>query len=407
MNKKKIGVLSLLSCVLLSSPVHAEDLFGISATVDGVSESASFQSIEDLIDAVDNAGVRRINLAYTNESAASLQLNVRGLPATITYPANGTTLTLNIPSLNVTEKTFTGATRDDSQEAFETYLEKNGDGLLTKMLTYMVQNTPIDPVAGNPTSLMNQMGDASFAMGSSVMGGSPKNKEDRSPGNAVGLGFRFGHYAMDDFSQDLYSLPIHYTYTLDDPRKQIIVDFPIALVETEGSQSFNTSLGLGFRFPVHDDWILTPAVRAGAVGSIDMGSAAVLYSGTLTSNYDLYFKDLKVSVGNMATYVQSAPLDTGDFSIDYDLTNTMTKNGVGVEGPLGFGMLGKLTSYKVDVAHTAFFGDALYIDNYTDVALSFGTRSTASSLSNMRLGVTYTHGNNDFSGVRMNFGYTF
>jgi hypothetical protein len=108
----------------------------------------------------------------------------------------------------------------------------------------------------------------------------------------------------------------------------------------------------------------------------------------------------------MAAQFESIAIDAGDYSIDYDLSNTMIKNGVGVEGPLSFTIFGKTTSWQFDVAHTAFFGDPLYIDSYVDVSMSFGTRATQSG-DKMRFGLTYTAGNNSFNGLRVNFGYTF
>ncbi len=85
----------------------------------------------------------------------------------------------------------------------------------------------------------------------------------------------------------------------------------------------------------------------------------------------------------------------------------MFKNGVGFEGPVNFTIFGNPTSWQFSVAHTFFTGDDLYVDSYFDFAFSFGTRATQSTWDRMRMGVTYTAGNNDFSGFQVNFGYTF
>jgi hypothetical protein len=254
---------------------------------------------------------------------------------------------------------------------------------------------------------MSTMGASSFSSGTDLNGGQLA-KGQSSNDNSLSVGLRYGVYSAGDYDQDVTSLPIKYTIRLDsDPRKQILIDLPLNYIDTEGGKSYSAVLGVGFRYPINDDWSLTPAIKAGAAGSSDLGSAAVIYSGSLTSNYNLYWDDIRVSIGNMAAQFQTSSIDSGDYSIDYDLTNTMIKNGVGFEGPLDYTMFGKPTSWQFDVAHTAFFGDELYIDRYVDVSASFGTRATESALDNLRLGVTYTAGNNSYHGVRVNFGYTF
>ncbi|MDH3360405.1 MAG: hypothetical protein OEL55_05985, partial [Desulfobulbaceae bacterium] len=65
------------------------------------------------------------------------------------------------------------------------------------------------------------------------------------------------------------------------------------------------------------------------------------------------------------------------------------------------------TSWQLDVANTLFSGDELFVDNYYDISASYGTRATKTALDNMRIGLTYTVGNNSYSGFQVNFGYTF
>ncbi len=400
----------LLSCVAMvtitASPIYAADLFTLTATVPGETVATSFDTIEDIIDSVDNQHLESIVPSYTPSSAANLELNIRGLPATVTYAENQTTLVFQVPSLNINQQ-FTGATRDQSQELFEDYLEKNGDGILTQMLRSLAATTAIDPVAGNPNSLMATMGASSFDNGTDVGGSQMIKGQSASSNNLLSMGMMYGGYSAGDYSQKVYTLPLKYTFRLDsDPRKQVILDMPITCIDTEGGKTYTAAFGGTFRYPISDDWSLTPAIRSGAVGSIDLGSAAILYSGSLTSNYNLYWDELKVSIGNMAAQFESIAIDAGDYSIDYDLSNTMIKNGVGVEGPLSFTIFGKTTSWQFDVAHTAFFGDPLYVDSYVDVSMSLGTRAPQSD-GNIRFGFTYTAGNHSFNGLRVNCGYTF
>jgi len=403
--KQKLFPAFLLTA-LITTPVQAKDLFNLTATIPEESSSVSFNNISDIVNAVDNQSLETLLSGYTPVTAANLTLDLRGLASTITYAESSTTLVFSVPSLNILEQ-FTGATRDESQALFEEYLKKNGDGILTEILKELVATTAVDPVAGNPNSLMAKMGAADFGIGTDI--GNGQVGETQSSDNSLNiLGFRFGSYSAGPYTQDVYTWPINYTYRFaSDPRKQIMIDLPITYIDTEGGKSYSTSLGAAFRFPVTDNWTLTPAVRVGGAGSPDLGSAAVMYSGSLVSNYNIFWRNSRISIGNMVSGFKAESLDVGDYSTGYDLTNTMIKNGIGFATPLNFKVFGKPTSLEVDAAHTDFFGDEIYIDHYLDLALSFGTYGTGTDLDNIRVGLTYTAGNNSYEGFMFNVGYVF
>lgn len=402
----------LLSCAIavmaMSSSASAKDLFSIELMVDGTTGRSTYASIEDIIDAVDDRSLSRIVSSYNSTSVATAVLSIRGIPATVEYRTSGTTLTFSAPAAGVDEISFTGSSRDESQQLLEDYLKTNSDGILKKLLNYAVANTAVDPVAGNPSSLMGMMAANDFSQGTELDGGSPLVTNSASArANAFGIGARFGQYSATGFEQNVYTIPIAYTVPLDNPGYQLKFQMPVTYIDTEGTATYSGSLGIGVRVPVTDDWSLTPAARVGSVGSIDLGSAAVVYSGSLSSNYNMHYSDLKFTIGNTAGYFQTKSIDAGDYEIAYDLTNQMIKNGIGVEGPLDFAVFGEGITWQTSIANTQFFGDELYIENYTDISMSFGTRATDTSWSSLRVGVTYSFGSKDYDGARMNFGYTF
>ena len=73
-----------------------------------------------------------------------------------------------MPSAGI-ERTFTGATRDEAQDAVTDYFKGSGGSDVTKVLQAAVRETAIDPVAGNPDSLMSLMGEADFAQGTDFL----------------------------------------------------------------------------------------------------------------------------------------------------------------------------------------------------------------------------------------------
>lgn len=401
-----------------SMPAGAAELFGLSGTVtgtNGVSQSGSvtFNAIEDMANKLDNAGLRSVFSNYTSVSAANVTLNVRGLPATASYALNSTALRFQVPSAGI-DITFRGATRDQSQDQLLDFLKGKGSGLLTEMLKSLVANSPVDPVAGNPASLQSRMSEQTFgnATGFGTLG-DPTGTPDGKGGfvavpNLVTVGGDVGVARSGGYTSQMATIPIKYSYYFSDPRYAITVDLPITYVRTEGANSGQASLGLGFRFPVAENWYLVPSARVGAAGSLDLGAGALLYSGDLTSVYNIYTGDLKVTIGNGVGYYRSQKLHIGDVSIDYDLQNTALKNGVSVEGPLGFTMFDRPTSWQAYVTDTHMFGDKLYVQHYDEVGLLFGTRPTmdGQSWDSFRLGVSYTHGNN-YNALKANFGYRF
>jgi len=415
--KFKVAGAALALCAL-TGPAAAEELFGLQGTVTGVTgasqrASVSFTSIEDLANKLDNSGLRSIFSSYTNVSAASAVLNIRGLPATATYALNSSTLRFQVPSAGI-DLTFNGATRDQSQDQFLDFLKGNGSDILSKMLKKLVAESPIDPIAGNPSSLQSKMGEQTFgnATGFGTLS-EPFGSRDGKGGfqavpGLVSVGGDVGFARSGGYNSTIATLPIKYSYYFSDPRYAITVDLPITYVRTEGANSGQASLGLSFRFPVVDNWFLVPSARLGAAGSLDLGAGALMYSGDLTSVYNIYAGDLKVTVGNGVGIYRSQKLSVGDISLDYDLQNTALKNGVSVEGPLGFTMFDSPTSWQVYVTDTHMFGDKLYVQHYDEVGVLFGTRPTmdGQSWNSFRLGLSYTHGS-DYNAVKANFGYRF
>jgi hypothetical protein len=373
--------------------------------------SKSFKKIDDLVNLLDNNGLRSIVPSYTNTSAASAVLSVRGLPATATYAANSTTLRFQVPSLNI-DLSFTGATRDQSQDRFFEFLKGKGSGIVSDLLKGLAAKTPLDPVAGNPNSLMAQMAGASFSqgLGGGAAPGSTTVAVDAKDGSQVrfGLGARFGRYNQGDFKSQTFTVPLSFSWQFPSGMA-FLVDAPLTYAETEGSVSYAGSIGAGLRLPVTDTWALTPSVRAGGVGSLDLGSAAALYSASVTSAYSPTVSDqFSVTIGNMISYIRSVPLNVGDYNLDYNLTNYVFRNGLTVSQPLGLDLLGEPLTASVFIADTRFAGDALYVKSYQEVGIFFSTVKRFGLLLDnpLEFGVTYIRGK-DSNGIVGNFGFKF
>jgi hypothetical protein len=360
--------------------------------VNGVSESRSFDTISDAA----TADYRSVNQNYTDVSAASAKLFIRGVNAQANYNANSPVLTFTVPQLGINE-TFAGATRKQSQDLFEDWLKNNGGRLLKEF----TKSTAIDPIAGNPNSLMSHMAEGDFNAATGFSGSS-----SQGAGSVVGIEAEYGHFNADGYDGDSINVPLSWKTPLKDGY-ELLVSLPLQYTEVESAKSYATGLGFGLRVPVTDAWSLTPALRAGVAGSEDLGAGSILYSGSLTSAYKHTWHDLDFTLGNMVSYYQSQNLSFGDISLDYDLQNVVLRNGLAVEKDMPFALLSQNTRGQAFVTNTQFTGTDLFIENYTDIGIALSQPVADSGwMDQFGLGATYTFAE-DYNAVRVNLGYTF
>lgn len=393
------GGLLAQSC---SAPAN-NNIFNATLCVDGQVASIGSNNIQDIIDAIDTAQLRQQFPSYDAAvSAGAFQLDVRGLPVTLDYAQNSTQLAFSVPSLGINE-TFEGGSRDASNDLFEDYIKQNGEDILRELLRV----SAVDPLAGNPASLLSQM------VGGDYEAGADPAYDTLGPGSAFGVGARFGSYGLDQFTQNVYTLPMSYTYTFANHDK-LIVRLPLTYIEVEGATAYRGQLGLSYKKNIVSRWALTPSFGYGIAGSTDLGSLGHLLSLSVTSDLLLFDNGrFSLSMGNLLGYYMTMPLRIGDFNVDYNLKNTITRNGLLLSMPLQKRYWDREFSLDFFVTGTWFFGDALYNDNYQEVGISIGPRRSADKLApNLAshpfgLGLKYIYGKGDIDGFELNFGYRF
>lgn len=168
-----------------------------------------------------------------------------------------------MPSCGI-NRFFTGGTRDDSSNAFENYLKKEGGNELTCLLQNLAKISPIDPVTGIARSLYQTMAGADYVFGSNHS----YTGTDASTPNQFGMAVRFGQYSARGFDSTVFTVPLSYTInTVNGPG--FVFDVPMTFVNTDGAKAYNASLGLGRRLPVsrwlhftRDKWNIAPIARA-------------------------------------------------------------------------------------------------------------------------------------------------
>ena len=381
-------------------------------TLTGGTQTATvgFTTVSDQFDKGKTAGESEVNAAYNNNSAAIIRLGYRGMPLVLQTTANSTAVTFLIPALNEAVVFSAKGTRDANIEDIREFLKNSGTGLLNRLQRELARVSPVDPVAGNPSSMQSQMVfgdfDRNFTQVAS-RGGANTGGAGQPVNNLVGIGLGVGSFSQGGLTSDSTTLPLSYTYRPNlNPGRQWSVYLPITVTSTAGAKTFGANLGVSYRLPINDAWAITPGLGYGITGSIDLGSAAAMLAASLTSQYSLKLAGYDVSVGNMAGLYQSAALSSGSYSFDAGIRNTVFRNGVMASFPAT--LMGRSVAYETAYIHTLYTGTQLYSNQYHEIGLTVGsTQSGGVASSYLRAGITLLQGEKDVKGVRFNLGYWF
>ena len=220
--------------------------------------------------------------------------------------------------------------------------EGTSQKLLSGLLTKLVQNSLVDPVAGNPNSLMSKMTRADYVLGGEGPFLHGAERLERAPdqtGISLDLGYA-GANGLDVQSDDLH---IDHPFNLRvDQNLSILVSVPLGVTWTNNQWSLMASAGVGAQYRVSERWSLTPMVRVGMVGSLDVGAAAMMYSASLTSHAELpiadwfeSFRGIRMGITKQFGFAKTVDdLQIGDYEIDYNLTNYALRNSAYLAGSL-------------------------------------------------------------------------
>jgi hypothetical protein len=408
-----IMLAAMLASALSSGQVHGRELFVSTFMVGDALERRGVGSLKDFAELFDDESLSQLFEGYTPGSSVLAAVELRGVPAVISYDADSTTLDLVIPRvLNVS---FTGATREDAQEQLEDFLrgEIEISGIsLQPLLQELVEKSPVDPVAGNPNSLQTRMfvNDFELATRPWIVAGDDWRTSENFFTFDLGGGYAEGSIADADFDVGFVDLRGGYQLNFGDGRFGINFDLPVTLTNTEGGESYFASFGLGFQYRPTPWWTIQPAARIGAAGSIDLGALAAIYSGTIT-NYLTYAFDNGIGIGwgieaGVANTIEGIEID--DIDLEYNLTNTILRNGFNASGPLGFSAFGQAFGWRAFFTDTHFFGDELFLEHYNELGAAINLLSSEEGPAYdwLSVGATYQFGD-DYDGFRLGASFRF
>lgn len=288
------------------SPVSAA-LFTTDLASGSDTFSASYDNVDDAFDQLTTSALQSALPSYVDPiSTATMVVNYRGLDMDFAFPVSGTTeLTLVIPELGISES-FVGVTRDDSKDLLVAYLEGEGSDTVDRIQKELARVSAVDPVAGNPSSLMGQAVHSDFdralSLNPSQFSSTPGGREllgrvfrrdTEASGRAFGTASDTGMVRSPDSGQtatDRASSSMPEAGSKDVSAGVMVGQDQTAVSETdEGNSTSNNSLAeSSFESP-------------GGVFGIDLSHRRLDLEGekatteTLTVEYEYYFEDpLKV-----------------------------------------------------------------------------------------------------------------
>lgn len=366
MNRSIVWAIALIP---LLNQLEAKDPYKATYTVGTASDSVSTTNIIDLAKDLATAEIQKKIPSYTSTSAISIDLNLRGLDATASYPASSTVLTVQIPQEGVS-MTFSGSTREESNRLFEEYYLTGGHNLSDWRKIY-AEETPIDPIAGNPNSLLALMAQADYNLGRLDLqsGCFECSWSSQAVNNQFQLGVSVGKAMINGWDTIVITAPFRYSYS-SCSRWALIFDLPITFLDNGSAWSVDGSVALGLRIPVIYTWTLTPEVRWGLGGSLSLATLGSFIDAGVNSNVNIPISNFVLGITNFAGYYGTIPLNWGGIRFNYELTNAILKNGIRLTTCNELCICNIPFNFDFTFTDSLFLGDKLYIEHYDEVGFS-------------------------------------
>lgn len=405
--KKNLSKITL-SCVLIyqAVAVQAHQPYQATVTVGSTSAHVAEPNLRDLSSALRTTSLELLIPTYTPVTPVSIGIDLRGIDTLTSFAADSTVLVVEIPQAGIVE-TFSGATRDDSILLYKEFLRDGGTK--HKLLRAYAKYSPIDPIAGNPNSLMAQMAQSDYLLGRlSPLSGCECGWSAQPILHQFQVGLNAGRAFSKEFDTSTVSPNIRYSYSPDSERA-LVIDAPFTYIRNGGASSLFGSLGFAFRLPVTHNWSLTSTVRAGFGGSLDLCTSGVFLSTGVMSTYQYEMFDCVLAMTNYAGYFTSTNLWLSGVNFNYNLHNYVFKNGLSLTTCKGFAVCERPVNMSVSIIDSYFTGQRLYMQHYDEIGVSLITTHVNPYIDYdcLSLGFSYQFGEQSYTGYVLNMAYQF
>ena len=338
----------------------------------------------------------------TTKNGIEINAGFNSLLLKISFKEGSTALKFEIPELGkdkTFEKDASGVTyrsRDESVNALKEYLKKEDQALISQIMNYQAKNSPFSPLTGQigliPITLSQDFASSFTDVATNIAGPAAAAKSAIVEGVVPGLlGVSAGYTSVkiNDIQASMTTLPLSYTFRNDiDPRRQLVLQMPIGSGDVDGAKLFHAGLGAAYRFPMNDNWTLTPGIKFSMTGSADLATVAGLWSGSLARTYIMQMDGYDLAIGNMVGLFKTQKLSAGDYSFDPGITTTGLRNGIMYSKPEM--VSDRKMSLEYSLIDARYFGDKPFASDSQEIGVTLGTNKSAfSARSFIRGGLSY------------------
>ena len=334
----------------------AADSFQVAVSVAGF-PSFNVQTADGqaAIDYFKETEITKVVPGYAGTQPVAVEVKYQGVKVEYQFlVVNSNVLTINIPKLGIVNKTFNGTTRQNSRQMALDYLRSNGylSQLIALLTANSVAHNPVNPVAGNAQSFLNNLVQNDYdqqflwRIGKSEVA------------NELGVGFRYGATNSGEGIRSQSLIPF-YRYKFKSVHgSELSISSPIVFTESNEYQSYQVAPALSYRMPVTDNWSIGAGATYAVMG-VSNWIGLVSYGGaSISSDVRWDMAGWRFAVGNMIGYYRTFKL------ADYEagLRNVAYRNGL-------------VMSHTVDVFGTDIDVDYFVIDTrYAGSSLSLSAQ---------------------------------
>lgn len=358
-------------------------------------------------------------------SAAQAVLNIVGIEVRAETVANSPDVTFTAPDLDLTFTSTNTADRDDALMDFIEFADENADrGKITAAYArYLAQNTPNNPLVGNPYSAQGQLTRAALDLDSpSETLDETNNRDGQGRGRAPDttgwmIGGRAGHLSAGTAEAQFVDGVFERGFRVrEGSRMRFKVSVPVSYIDYganrggDGGRTATLGLRTTLEVPLIDGrWVIEPTASAAAFYASNEVSSGALYLVGVSSRYKLAPVGRgHIIIGNAITHSSSLHIEAGDFATP-KIQNTAFRNGVAYQAPYGR-FLGRQGAVRASYTYTHLIGDDVFVDEYHEVSLSYGVGSREAAVKQigetLRFGVNGAFGHG-FTAVSLTAGYRF
>jgi hypothetical protein len=247
--------------------------------------------------------------------------------------------------------------------------------------------------------------DSSFSEVATRIATSLPNAQGASA-SQIGIGMLISESSVAGMTVRTLSIPLSYTVRNDiDPRRQALLRGGIGVVDEAGSRAYNARVSAGYRFPMSDDWVLTPMAGVSVAGSQDAGYFTGVFNGSVASTYLFEQAGFDVTIGNLVGYYKTFKPSGSGTAMDPGIGQLTLRNGIMLSQPVL--MFGSKMSAEYGLSDTRYLNSTLYQQNGQDLSISLGTNKNAFSARSFFRATLLLQRARDSHGVALNVNYWF